>query len=285
MNVFENRNIDKTIVLGCGKSILDLTKEEIEYVNHCNVVIAMNKYMAFYKKIGIIPTHVYFVDDHENSRKFLEYIFDVCQNDGLEGMTFVVNKSLRSVLYASILDKFSLILKNTWRDFVNSFKLVCARHIFLTKRRYICILPSCQYQFISTTNWLEGGFWANSLSEKLFHFRCSLTTILNYCTIIAPQKDIFLLGNDFRGSEYFFEDELNALPFDWKDWTTDITKKENKHFSFVDYEKTNIVDVFPQILDYLEKNQTNLYCTNPNSMLVTNCNVKYKFLPVKEYYT
>ena len=53
MNVLSNRNIDKTVVLGCGKSILSLTQNEIDLVNHCKVVIAMNKYMAFYKKIGI----------------------------------------------------------------------------------------------------------------------------------------------------------------------------------------------------------------------------------------
>ena len=117
MNVRENRNIDKTVVLGCGRSILDLTKEEIDFVNHCNVVIAMNKYMAFYKRIGIIPTHVYFVDDHENSRRFLEYIFNVCKEDGLEGLTFIVNKSLKTVLYTSFLIKVCLIVKNSLGDF------------------------------------------------------------------------------------------------------------------------------------------------------------------------
>lgn len=281
MNVLENRNIDKTIVLGCGKSILDLTEEEIDYVNHCNVVIAMNKYMAFYKKIGIIPTHVYFVDDHENSRRFLEYIFQVCQNDKLDGLTFIVNKSLKDVLYTSISNKLYLIIKNSWTDFFDSFKLVCARHFFLNWRHYICKPPHSQFHFISIANWLQGGLWAKSLNENLFHFRGSLTTILNYCTIIAPRKDIFLLGNDFNGSEYFFDEELKKIPFDCTDWTTGTTKAENKHFSFIDYQGTKMSDMFPQILNYLKKKQTDLYCTNPNSMLITACNVKYKALPIQ----
>lgn len=276
MNVLSNRNIDRTIVLGCGKSILDLTKEEIDHVNHCKVVIAMNKYMAFYKKIGIIPTHVYFVDDHENSRRFLEYIFDICKSDNLEGLTFVISKSLKPILYTSKISKLSLAIKNSWADFLESVKLVCIRHFFTKRRNYIQGPLHSTFHFISLTDWLQGGSWANSLKDALFHYRCSLTTILNYCTIVAPKKDIYLLGNDFNGSEYFFEADLKALTFDWTDWTTSITKKKNKHFSFIEYQGTKIQDAFPKILSYLKKAQTNLYCTNSESLLVTDCNIKYK---------
>ena len=280
MNVSENRYIEKTIVLGCGRSILSLTQAEIDYVNHCKTVIAMNKYMAFYKKIGIIPTHIYFVDDHENSRKFLEYIFQTCQKDDLRGLTYIVNKTLKSVLYKSKINEIFLIIKNTWIDFRDSFKLCCIRHIFLTRRRYIWKPSHSHFQFISTSNWIHGGSWAKSLNEALFHYRGSLTTIINYCTIIAPQKDIFLIGNDFNSSEYFFEEELKKIPFDWTDWTSSLIKKENKHFSFIDHQGTNMQDCFPFILSELDKRNTKLFCANKDSLLVKKCGVKYQNLNI-----
>ena len=278
MNVLSNRNIDRTIVLGCGKSILDLTKEEIDHVNHCKVVIAMNKYMAFYKKIGIIPTHVYFVDNHENSRRFLEYIFDVCEKDNLNGLTFIVNEALRNLLYSSKFDLLRLIFRNSFSDFVKSIRIICVRHFFLNRRHYIHTPPHSHFQFIATSDWLHGGSWAESLQEKLFHYRGSLTSILNYCTIIAPTKDIFLLGNDFNGSEYFFEEDLKSIPFDWTDWTSSLTKKENKHFSFIEHQGTKMQDCFPFILNQLNNHNTKLYCNNKNSLLVKECEVTYKSL-------
>ena len=275
MNVLSNRDIDKTIVLGCGKSILSLTQDEIDHVNHCKIVIAMNKYMAFYKKMGIIPTHIYFVDNHENSRRFLEYIFDVCEKDNLNGLTFIVSKSLKSLLYFSRIKQTFLILKNSFRDLATSIRLMRAKHFFLNRRHYIHKPPHSSFQFISTTDWLHGGAWADSLQENLFHYRGSLTSVLNYCTIAAPNQDIFLLGNDFNGSEYFFEEELKNIPFDWTDWTTSTTKKENKHFSFIDYQGTKMQDYFPFILSELNKRNINLFCTNKDSLLVKECNVSY----------
>lgn len=276
MNVLSNRNIDRTIVLGCGKSILSLTRNEIDHVNHCKIVIAMNKYMAFYKKIGVIPTHVYFVDNHENSRHFLEYIFSVCKKDNLNGLTFIVNKSLKSCFYSSKANRFILILKNTLTDLIDSVRLMCVRHFFLNRRHYIHKPPHNNFQFVSTTDWLHGGAWAKSLQDKLFHYRGSLTSVLNYCTIVAPSQDIFLLGNDFNGSEYFFEEDLKNIPFNWTDWTTNMTKKENKHFSFIEHQGTKMQDYFPFILNELDNRNTNLYCVNKESLLVKECGVKYQ---------
>ena len=280
MNVLSNRDIDRTIVLGCGKSILSLTQDEIDHVNHCKIVIAMNKYMAFYKKIGIIPTHVYFVDDHENSRRFLEYIFSVCERDHLNGLTFIVNNSLKSVLYTSKINRIFLPFKNAFCDLIDSFRLACVRHFFLNRRHYIHKLPHNTFQFVSTTDWLQGGVWAESLQDKLFHYRGSLTSVLNYCSIIASAQDIFLLGNDFNGSEYFFEEDLKNIPFDWTDWTTNIIKKENKHFSFIEHQGTKMQDYFPFILRELDKRDTKLYCVNKESLLVKECGVKYQSLNI-----
>lgn len=39
MYVTENRDIDDVIILGSGESILDLTDDEISYINRCKTVI------------------------------------------------------------------------------------------------------------------------------------------------------------------------------------------------------------------------------------------------------
>ena len=83
------------IVLGSGCSILDLSPPEIDYINNCEVIIAINKFMAFYQKSKILPTHVYFVDAYDKSTvRFLQYIFDVCRNNKLENLTFILNQKV-----------------------------------------------------------------------------------------------------------------------------------------------------------------------------------------------
>ena len=62
-----SRVIEKVIILGSGESILELTPKDINYINSCKTVIAVNKFGLFYKKSGIIPTHFYFHDRFENN--------------------------------------------------------------------------------------------------------------------------------------------------------------------------------------------------------------------------
>ena len=52
------------------------------------------------------------------------------------------------------------------------------------------------------------NLWGKNLKDRLFHFRGSLTTVLNISTIIAPGYDIFLVGNDFNNANYISNDTL-----------------------------------------------------------------------------
>ena len=120
------------IVLGSGCSILDLSPPEIDYINNCEVIIAINKFMAFYQKSKILQTHVYFVDAYDKSTvRFLQYIFDVCRNNKLENLTFIFlilvefyhmcyvsffllkEIKVRSVLYACYFFSSISFVKNT----------------------------------------------------------------------------------------------------------------------------------------------------------------------------
>lgn len=276
MNIQENRTINDVIVLGCGTSILDLTQEEKNYINQCKTVIAINKYMAFYKMSGLLPTHVYFADTHENSLMFLQHIFSVVRQEKLEGLTFILNSltipfSFKSQLTANLFVIKSKIRFAFWKHFLSQERLQDL------KKAFYLILPSkCFYQYVIIDSWLEKMPWARNFQSPIFHYRGSLTSILNYCSIEYPNRKIYLVGNDFNGSKYFFEKELVNLPFDSSDWTTALVKKENKHFSFQNYNGTTMVDVFPFILQSLKETGNELFCTNPNSLLVKECKVPYR---------
>lgn len=281
---------DKIIVLGCGTSMLSLTELELKHIREYRVVIGMNKYMAFYKKMNIIPTHVYLVDTHENSSTFLNYILGVCIKDELDKITFVVDMSLKNKFYNS---KYDLYLDNI-RHYIDSYErggkgfVVFLKQIrktlklLFTTKNYIGVYfikpKNCFVEFISRTGFLDEGTWAKTLDDKLFHYRTSFTSLLNYISIKYPGKIIELVGTDFNSSDYFFQKELDNLNISWKDFTSDLTKKYNSHFSVQDYKGTNLFDKMEYIIQNLNKTNNNIYCCNPESLLVQKGLVPFKNL-------
>ena len=275
VDVSKNRDIDKIIILGSGPSILSLSEEEKAHVNRCKYVIAVNKFMAFYKKAGILPTHVYFCDRHETSFLFFRHILSVCRRDNLENLTFYTNSYFASEMR---------IQKKEW---INYFKAVVVKIFFpkkITGKNELWLYPlkrgllypsKSQIYGITVSRYLVGGDWAKSLKEEIFHFRGSLTSVLNISTIIAPGLDVFLIGTDFNSSSYFYEEELETLDFNWKDYTYDLVKEKNLHFSFQAVEGKVMEDSFPYIMKSMAKTKNSLYCCNQNSLLI-NIGVLYK---------
>ena len=251
------------IILGSGMSILDLSEAEIQYINQCPVRIAINKFMAFYKKVNIIPTHVYYVDRYQNSViLFLQYIFNICRKDKLKNLTFILGKPL-----------------NHKRLFSNTLCLYLAKQYLKFKKNNnnnLFLVPKkCYFEFISHQDWLEGNEWSDSLDIPLFHYRGSLSTVLNYVSIKYPNQPIKLVGVDFNSPGYFFQKELEKLDFTWQDWTTSITKKEKTHFSAMSYKGTTIFDQFDFIIENLKRSGNEIVSCNSNSLLVTKKLVKY----------
>lgn len=279
MDVAANRDIDTVIILGSGMSILDLKEEEKAYINRCKTVIALNKFMAFYEKSALLPTHVYFVDTHENSLLFLQYIFDFCKKKKLKNISFILNKNIKKDFSLYSIQKKIKRLRNKARVFFWQFLLPKEQLEGLRNTMYLQGSAHNKYEFISTKTWMEDCPWASSLEEPLFHYRGSLTTALNYCSITKPKQDIYLVGNDFYGSEYFFEKELSLLSIDASDWTTPLVKANKVHFSFQDYKGTKMPDKIAFILQKLKQSGINLYSINKNSLLVSDCNVPFKKLP------
>ncbi len=282
MDITKDRFFDDVIVLGSGLSINNLTSDEIEYINKCKTVIAINKFMAFYKKSNIIPTHVYFQDSHDQSFTFLKYIFSVCKNDKLENLTFIIHSSIdTSNFYSTKLQYIKNWIQIKFKHSLSFFKFKEFRSIIkrlLSNEEQIPFPKNAKIIKMQKQRMLENGGWATSFHEPLFHFRGSLSSVLNLVTIIAPGENIYLVGTDFGGPNYFYEEDLNKLDMDWKDWTYDLVKTEGKHFSAMNYNGTNMFQIFPKINNHLKSYGNNIFCNNPESLLVKKNCVKFKKL-------
>jgi hypothetical protein len=259
------RDVRDVIVLGSGMSILELSKKDIKYINNCEVVIAINKFMAFYKKSGIVPTHIYYVDNYQDSVKlFLQYIFNVCRKDNLKNLIFIVNKKMSDSLTSN---KYLFYSKKAYRKIKYGEK---------SKKIDLFLVPkNCKFNFITHQDWLNGDAWASSLDEPLFHYRGSLSTVLNYISIQYPNRHISLVGVDFNSSKYFFQNELEKLSFQWQDWTTPLTKEKSMHFSAIDYQGKTIFDKFEFMINQLNLSGNSMSCPNSKSLVVEKELVKY----------
>jgi len=277
-NNSNSRTIDKVVLLGSGLSILQLSKEEKDYINKCKYVIAINKFMAFYQKAGILPNYIYFHDKHENSFNFYRYIIEICKKDKLTGLTFLTNPIFAispgfPLLYAIQLKIKRLIFRKNRNSHYTQWLKLYNKYGWFTYPGKSHIVD------FETSNYLEGGNWAKSLKEPIFHFRGSLTSVLNLCSILFPSKEIYLVGTDFNNSSYFFEDEINQLDFEWKDFTHPIVKDKGIHYSYQPVQGKLMEDMFPFILNSLKQTGNELFCTNPKSLLV-NSGITYKALNI-----
>ena len=284
------RDINKVVVLGAGMSINDLTPAEKAYINRCRVVIAVNKFMAFYKKSWLMPTHVYFEDIHSNNLRFLQYVFDVCRKDGLKGIEFILNERLYGHLTCkaekrSAARKVAAQLYWLTRRFVRVPTLRHAKDIpsyvknFMRPvLRTLRVPEGSKFTFIRITNWETGGAWGRDFLQPLYHFRGSLTSVLNYISIKYPDRDVLLVGNDFYGSEYFFQQELDALDFDWTDFTTSIIKESGKHFSATQHQGTTMFDKFGEVMENMASTGNRVFVCNEKSLIHTEANVPYTLI-------
>lgn len=288
---------DFVVVLGSGLSINNLTHETKELINNCPVKISINKYAAFYEKAKITPTHVYFLDDFSKSAMlFLKYIINFLNNKDLNDITFIVSKNYRGCFKKTkikyyISKAFAIVnlfiykvILFVLRKFVKSFSvkkfnfLKNIINIFLKPKdviRFNVICKTFKFEYISVQNWIsKGNKWETSLIKPLYHYRGSLTTVLNYISIKFPNKKILFVGVDLNSPEYFFQEELNSLNIDSTDWTSEYIQAEKKHFSIINYKNTKIDDEFPFIIKSLKETGNIIYSISKNTYLVNQGFIK-----------
>lgn len=257
-------------ILGSGRSIEDLTAEEKAYINSAACRLALNKFTAFHDVCGIMPTHVFFLDNHEPaSRRFLQYVFDVCRAQGLRGMTFVVNKELQGHIAASAAGY-------GWKRLTHSR---LGRRLIRTRTRSATVFRGpahCRFEYAINRDFLGGDPWASSLKEPLFHHRGSLTSALNYAAIRFPGAKVKLVGVDLNRSGYFYQSHLESLQFEWQDFSTPIGREAGVHFSMVPHYGTTLFDRFDYVVDCLRRTNNELVCCSAEGELVKRGLVEYE---------
>lgn len=271
------------IVLGCGESIKSLTKEEIEYINNCKIRIAINKFMGFYDLTPLKPNYVYFHDEMDNSFYMFKYILEKCKKNNLTNLTFFTNPHFKGLSSKyGLLYLLYLKLRSGIKWYILKRKSWTADQLYLRLPfKKIQCPKSSKIITVKLETYDKGDNWAQNIHEKLFNYKGSLSSILNLCSILSPNTPIYLVGNDFNGSKYFFQEELNKLTFPTHDFSTQIIQKYNRHMSFIaNNDGKTFSDKIPDIINHLSKTKNELYCINPDSLLVTQGNIKYKKLPI-----
>jgi hypothetical protein len=235
-------------ILGSGRSLLELNQDQISYVNSSSFVLAFNKYILFYDKVGIIPTHYLLADYGRKAIFTFSKLLEAIEAPQFAKIKFIFSQ-----------DIISAAVNALGKDYVQS--VLDARSFYLVKRN----------------DWLKGGAWANNLNEPLFHFRGSLSGCINIATILKPGMNIKLLGVDLNDCSYFFSDELNDSSGKWLVFKESLIPNSDKHETVVEYHGVPGIDyAMPYIKSKVMEAGGNLYCSNQKSLLVQNNLVEYR---------
>jgi hypothetical protein len=276
------RNAD-VILLGSGRSVLDLGPGQLAHLRGARCVLALNKYLAVHDLLGVVPTHVLFLDLHPPAPEVLVALFRVCARDGLRDVTFVLNERYRDLLPGApgagrrprAAPRGGPAGPRAWLSRARS----AARWVAaLRRRRALRPPPGCPLEFVALTDWLdEHSAWARSLAEPLFHYRISLGTALNYLALRHPGSHVRLVGVDFNSPGYFFQEEMERRGHRWDDWTT--ARAGAGHFALVEHAGGTFFDRLPYVLARLSEHGVRLTCASPTSEMVLRGGVAYEPVP------
>jgi hypothetical protein len=275
------RNI--VALIGCGKSVLQLGKEEKEFLNSLEYSYGINMFCAFGAKIDLYPKYVWFTDTLDPSSQLLKKVIEKALKNKNTPKAFVLPKSMiipfDSNKRLGFVGSFF-----PWRDKAWTFhpkKTSYCLHLLLKKTvitKYIYrmtepfYLPEfIQQIFIMRNNSHEnkGGKWAETLCEELFSFQTSLTSIFNYLYLLHPNTDILMSGVDLNSGGSFYDDYPDAKKIDERNHLSDVIEREQKHISLINYNgQGTILDVMDFIVEKLKSRNIRLVSINPNSELV-----------------
>lgn len=283
MQTAEPRAREEVFLLGCGRSVLDLTPQEIAYVNRAPCRVALNKFTAFYNVVGIIPTHVWFTEYHDPSYKVLQYIFDVCAKDALQDLTFVMGHRTGRI-FAS---KIRYHAERVYKHLYYRARRRISRRLFPKREpwNFFYVPRKAQrgwrYQFITHTPEIFGPLvWAQSLDEPLFHHRTAFTAGLNYLSVLYPTATIKLVGVDFNVHGYFFDEEMKRRGIHWSDYTSELQADRNQHFAAipdsVPVRPGTVFDVFPFMRARVLERGGSITCSNRASATISQGLAEYE---------
>ena len=142
---------DYIVLLGSGKSILDLTLEEKQFITNQKNRIGINKYTYFWNDIGISPNKVFFIDDHDKTAKFyLHEIFKKVRRNELNIDEFILSVKSKKYLSRSLFSKKikTSILKAILQVKYTLLKIFKISHYGRTKYFYKRLIRSTIYKGI-----------------------------------------------------------------------------------------------------------------------------------------
>jgi hypothetical protein len=147
--------------------MLELSPAEKQHLGNATTV-AMNKYMLFWEKLGIWPSHYFLSDDHAPTEEVLRESLKIIFNSGRPWPRLLINRTYRALVPLQM--------------HAHYFERALARK--------------------------DAAGWATSLEEPMYFFRGSLTVLLNYLTVQKAASRVCLLGVDLSRPGHFFSEEL-----------------------------------------------------------------------------
>lgn len=263
------------VVLGSGYSVNSLPSELVEWINNCKARIAVNKFGYFFDKTIIKPTDLYFHDWKDDTAQF--FLRESMKKlSSLGEIKLYLSHRLRKYIFKNrVKYKIHLAIYFSSHFLIKLFrkflKPLSAKYFNLLKdyieRRFpfrpLLYKNKKRIRFIKIKDlFSEDNKWSETYEKALYHFRGSLTTVLNVISIEYPYSKVLLIGIDLIDKRYFFDDELKEIYLQkgvGKDWSTIYMEKEGKHFSAIEMKGVTMLDRMNYCIDQLELTKNHLY--------------------------
>jgi hypothetical protein len=257
-------------ILGGGPSLLTLTAEEKAYLNAHPQTLAMNKYLMYWEMVGVIPRLMMQVDFGSPISKIVASETLRVRGELAQPIIFYAHHTLKSFLFSP----------QNLREWVRAL----SRRLHFWQRNGYWIPLRLNYDrvvYVDINPDSETFYLAKTLEESLYHYRGSLTSAINLAAILFPTADIKLLGIDMNAYSAFYE--LDPMPVDlprYHRYRSYEMKKQTLHdqqsrqsnvhvTTAIRDGKPGVQSVIPTIRAALQLQDRDLYCCNPESLLVT----------------
>jgi hypothetical protein len=237
----------QSFILGSGRSLLNLNENEVAHINNSDTSISFNKYLLFYEKIGIVPKYHIQFDAHDDPAiiVFLKTIDKIKNDPKLQNITLVLGKVLGN---------------HAKEQNLNNPIIISGLH------------PKVGDGWNPN---LEEIGWSEQTDKNLFHFKGTLTSVINFSHALRSQNIIKLVGVDMNTNHYFFQGEYEKQK-PLHDWTYELMKKSGKHSNILievgGYKQDYCI---PWMKKQIQKTGADIFICNKNAHYAKGGLMKY----------
>ena len=248
-------------IFGSGPSILELTGSEKEYLNQHDHTLAMNRYLMYWEMVGVVPKVSVLPDTMFPSHVVLVE-------------TVRKAKQLRSPVTLYLHERLRAFFGWSPKDVAWGLR----RRLRLWRRfRYWVPLYLHPPPVVFFSQFMDDGTsfrWGQCLGEPLYWYRGSLSTAINLATIIFPGTNVKLIGVDLDSFDPFYRAQQEQHPV-LRRWM--VKSEHGVRAQRLNLQTTvvptasgtpGIQAMIPRIREELQRSGHELYCCNPNSLLI-----------------